>query len=60
MAEFDKLNADAHDGSSGQAVAYFPIQNVEKIRFRMSSAVVAPVMASIGRRAAYKSSSSIS
>ncbi len=27
---------------------YFPIQNVEKMRFRMSSAVVAPVMASMG------------
>ena len=31
---------------------HFPIQNVEKMRFRMSSAVVAPVTASIGRRAA--------
>ena len=31
---------------------YFPIQNVEKMRFRMSSAVVAPVMASMGRSAA--------
>jgi hypothetical protein len=30
---------------------HFPIQNVEKIRLRMSSAVVAPVIASIGRRA---------
>jgi hypothetical protein len=39
---------------------YFPIQNVEKIRLRMSSAVVAPVMASMGRNAPYRSSSSIS
>jgi hypothetical protein len=30
---------------------YFPIQNVEKMRFRISSAVVAPVIASIGRSA---------
>jgi plasmid stabilization system protein ParE len=31
---------------------YFPMQNVAKIRFRMSSAVVAPVIASKGRSAA--------
>jgi hypothetical protein len=31
---------------------YFPIQNVEKIRFKMSSAVVAPVTASMGRSVA--------
>ena len=31
---------------------YFPMQKVEKMRLRMSSAVVAPVMASMGRRAA--------
>lgn len=31
---------------------YFPIQKVEKIRFKISSAVVAPVMASTGRSAA--------
>jgi hypothetical protein len=31
-------------------IDYFPIQNVEKIRFRMS-AVVAPVIESIGRSA---------
>lgn len=30
---------------------YFPMQNVLKIRFRISSAVVAPVMASSGRKA---------
>jgi len=30
---------------------HFPIQNVEKMRLRMSSALVAPVMASMGRRA---------
>ena len=33
-------------------LSYFPMQNVEKMRFRMSSAVVAPVIASIGRSAA--------
>jgi hypothetical protein len=32
--------------------SHFPMQNVEKIRFRISSAVVAPVIASIGRKAA--------
>ena len=31
------------------ATPYFPIQKVEKMRFRMSSAVVAPVKASSGR-----------
>ncbi len=31
---------------------YLPMQKVEKIRFRMSSAVVAPVIESMGRRAA--------
>jgi hypothetical protein len=30
------------------SVSYLPIQNVEKMRLRMSSAVVAPVMASMG------------
>src|SRR5262249_31575822 len=39
---------------------YFPIQKVENILFKISSAVVAPVMASIGRSALYRSSSSIS
>jgi hypothetical protein len=29
-------------------VSYFPMQTVEKMRLRISSAVVAPVMASIG------------
>ena len=33
------------------AALYFPIQNVAKIRFKISSAVVAPVIASIGRSA---------
>ena len=33
---------------------YFPMQKVEKMRFRMSSAVVAPVMASMGRSARVK------
>ncbi len=32
--------------------AYFPIQNELKIKFRMSSAVVAPVMSSSGRSTA--------
>ena len=36
--------------AAGQ-LCYFPIQNVEKMRLRMSSAVVAPVMASMGRNA---------
>jgi len=31
---------------------YFPMQNFAKMRFRMSSAVVAPVMASMGESAA--------
>jgi hypothetical protein len=31
--------------------AYFPMQNVLKIRFRMSSVVVAPVISSKGRNA---------
>ena len=35
-----------------QAPAYFPMQKVEKMRFRISSAVVAPVIASMGRSAA--------
>jgi len=30
---------------------YFPMQKVPKIKFRMSSAVVAPVISSRGRRA---------
>lgn len=35
----------------GQVISdYLPMQKVEKMRFRMSSAVVAPVMASMGRR----------
>jgi len=38
--------------SSLSELDYFPMQKVEKMRFRMSSAVVAPVMASMGRRAA--------
>jgi hypothetical protein len=32
-------------------LSYFPMQNVLKIKFRMSSEVVAPVIASSGRRA---------
>jgi hypothetical protein len=32
-------------------LGYFPMQKVLKIRLRMSSVVVAPVMASRGRRA---------
>ena len=32
--------------------AYFPMQNELKIKFKMSSAVVAPVMSSSGRSAA--------
>ena len=47
-------------GSRFAASAYLPMQKVLKMRFRMSSAVVAPVMASMGRSAAYRSSSSIS
>jgi hypothetical protein len=39
----------AHNAAAGGAD--FPMQNVEKMRFRMSSAVVAPVMASMGPRA---------
>src|ERR1019366_219003 len=39
---------------------YFPMQNVLKIKLRMSSVVVAPVMASSGRSALQRSSSSIS
>jgi hypothetical protein len=30
---------------------YFPMQNLLKIKFRMSSVVVAPVISSSGRRA---------
>lgn len=37
---------------SAKRLPYLPMQNVEKIRFRISSAVVAPVMASSGRSAA--------
>jgi hypothetical protein len=33
------------------SLLYFPMQNVLKIRLRMSSVVVAPVIASRGRRA---------
>jgi PIN domain len=40
--------------------SYLPMQKVEKMRFKMSSAVVAPVIASMGRSAAYRSNSSIS
>ncbi len=39
---------------------YFPMQNLPKIRLRMSSVVVAPVISSRGRSAAYRSSKSIS
>src|SRR5437763_10785773 len=39
---------------------YFPMQNVLKIKFRMSSVVVAPVIASSGRKALYRSSNDIS
>jgi len=34
-----------------RSVGYLPMQKVEKMRFRISSAVVTPVMASIGCRA---------
>ena len=34
------------------SLLYLPMQKVEKMRLRMSSAVVAPVIASMGRRAA--------
>ena len=40
--------------------SYLPMQNVLKIRFRMSSVVVAPVIASSGRSALYRSISNIS
>ncbi len=40
------------DGCLWLFKSYFPMQNVAKIRFRISSAVVAPVMASSGRSAA--------
>src|ERR1700676_3167641 len=46
-----------HALACSSRVFYFPMQNVEKIRFNISSAVVAPVIASIGRNAAYRSSS---
>jgi hypothetical protein len=39
---------------------YFPMQKVEKIKFRMSSLVVSPVSESRWRRAPYRSSSTIS
>src|SRR6185437_8905798 len=39
---------------------YFPMQKLEKIRFRMSSAVVSPVSESSWRKDSYKSSSTIS
>lgn len=39
-------------GYSRLIPSHFPIQNVEKILLRMSSAVVAPVIASIGLSAA--------
>ena len=52
--------AKTWDSGGHEADRYFPIQNVEKMRFKMSSAVVAPVIASMGRRAAYRSSSNIS
>src|SRR5260370_39021435 len=45
-----------HDWNS----SYLPMQKVLKIRFRMSSVVVAPVIASRERRALYKSLNSIS
>ena len=35
-----------------RATRYFPMQKLEKMRLRISSAVVAPVMASMGRRPA--------
>lgn len=43
---------DSRRCQEGDRVGYFPMQNVEKMRLRMSSAVVAPVTASMGRRAA--------
>jgi len=46
--------------NSGKGSPHFPMQNLLKIRFRISSVVVAPVMASSGRRALYRSSSNIS
>ena len=48
---------DAVSQGAGQCVevrsaaAYFPIQNVLKIKFKISSAVVAPVISSSGRNA---------
>ena len=40
------------DRNESEVPNHFPMQKVEKMRFRISSAVVAPVMASMGRRAA--------
>jgi hypothetical protein len=37
--------------AAGRKICYLPIQNVLKIRFKMSSVVVAPVIASSGRSA---------
>ena len=47
----EKAGEGAGRGPEGPPSIYFPMQNVAKIRFKMSSAVVAPVIASIGRRA---------
>ncbi len=42
-----------HAGGGARATrAYLPMQNVPKIRLRMSSVVVAPVISSSARRAA--------
>jgi len=46
-----KLAALHFSSSNRAAENYFPMQNVLKIRFRMSSAVVAPVIPSSGRSA---------
>src|ERR1019366_2352104 len=54
------LDAAGRSACATAAPSYFPMQKVLKMRFRMSSAVVAPVMASKGLSAPYRSSSSIS
>ena len=50
QARLSQAWSTMQDGFGG--LRYLPIQKVEKMRLRMSSAVVAPVMASMGRRAA--------
>ena len=48
--ESHKRNVET-PGSGAMPGPYLPMQKVEKMRLRMSSAVVAPVMASMGRSA---------